>query len=77
MATLWKNEFKNLLISQKQSLKATETKHSKLRRQHRILGLKLMSFIFNLSRRTLLLLEQRMDTLKQAEIADAREGSEQ
>lgn len=32
LATLWKNEFKNLLASQKQSLKNSETKHSKLRR---------------------------------------------
>lgn len=39
--------------------------------------MKLVSFIFNLSRRTLLLFEQRMDALKQTEISDSQEGSQE
>jgi len=76
LASLWKNEFKNLLANQKQSVKNAEHKHNKLRRQHRILGLKLISFIYNLSRRTLILLEQRMDALKQTEVSDSNTESQ-
>ena len=49
LATLWKNEFKNLMVNKRQSLK--DSLVSRLKRQHRIMGQKIINFVFNVSRR--------------------------
>ena len=69
LATLWKSEFKNLAQSKKQNLK--DSQFNKLKRQHRIMGQKIINFIFNLSRRAILIFENKMDAFKN------REGTQQ
>jgi len=43
---------------------------NKLRRQHRIMGQKILNFLFNVSRRAVLMYESKMDAFKQREGAD-------
>lgn len=48
--TLWKNEFKNTAITNEDQ-----------KRIHLILGLKMINFLHNISRRCLLIVENRLD----------------
>jgi hypothetical protein len=65
LSTLWKNEFKNLV--QTKSAHSKDMLYQKLRRQHKIMGQKILNFVFNLSRRALLMYESKMDLVKQRE----------
>jgi hypothetical protein len=65
LATLWKSEFKNLAQSRAQSVKDSQI--SKQKRQHRIMGQKILNFIYNLSRRAVLIFENKMDQFKNRE----------
>jgi hypothetical protein len=70
LATLWKREFKNLAVSRKQQLK--DSTISRLRRQHRIMGQKILNFVFNVSRRALLAFEGKINTFAQRDgVAEA------
>jgi len=68
LATLWKNEFKNLVSNKRQTTK--DSQFNKLKRQHRVVGQKLINFIFNISRRSLYIFEKKMDAFKK------RDGSQ-
>ena len=64
IATLWKNEFQSL-----DRIKPTATvQEKKQNRLHKITGQKILNFVFNLSRRALLLYESRMDDSKSAKV---------
>jgi hypothetical protein len=69
LVTLWKNEFKALVQSRRAHAK--DSAIGRLRRQHRIIGQKILNFVFNMSRRALLVYEGKVDALRQ------REGSSQ
>jgi hypothetical protein len=63
LATLWKSEFKNLMLAKSTHLKDSTV--ARLKRQHRIMGQKILNFVFNVSRRAVLVYEGKVDTLRQ------------
>lgn len=74
LSTLWKNEFKNLALTRDAITPYVSKEQGAQRlRRHRIMGLKLINFVHNLSRRTVLLLESRMDTVKHLKGAPTEE----
>mmetsp|Transcript_9347 Transcript_9347/g.14137 ORF Transcript_9347/g.14137 Transcript_9347/m.14137 type:complete len:229 (+) Transcript_9347:4107-4793(+) len=62
VVTLWKNEFK--VLAQPWTSKYKDTVFNKLNRQHRIIGQKLLNFMFNLSRRSVLIFENKSDLIQ-------------
>jgi hypothetical protein len=72
LATLWKAEFKSLAVSKKQQLK--DSTLGRLRRQHRIIGQKILNFVFNVSRRAVLAYETKVDASRLREGAHQQES---
>ena len=64
LATLWKNEFRTLTQNKRPSPKDSQSQFNKLKKHHRMIGQKLINFIFNISKRSLYRLELRMDASK-------------
>lgn len=62
LATMWKNEFKGLVQNKRLHTKDSAT--GRLRRQHRIIGQKILNFVFNVSRRALVVFEGKVDAFR-------------
>ena len=70
LATLWKNEFRSLVPRKEQS--QDESQFKRLKRQHRVIGQRLLNFIFNLNRRTLYVFERKIDVHRAGDDQKAR-----
>ena len=74
LTTLWKNEFRALVQSRR--TQAKDSVIARLRRQHRIIGQKILNFVFQISRRSLMVYEEKVDALRQRDTQSQADTSQ-